>query len=228
MTETINSLNLCLKYAVWPFTVMFVNHCQSFEFYSAVNFVLFILAFFHRLFWPPLSTSHAHLDLQSSIKYLSVSTRLHTPSPTCLCVLARVLPAFWNVLHFILHLLWPVPVVQFIYSIFTSLNKAIYTMLITNEYYWIIKSYQINEFEQTLGDSGGQRSLACYCPWDCRVGHNLVTEQQQQSNTEYLAREKIIDTVEKASNKFVVPVIIDYVAVDESSHPALVIYYQHK
>ena len=43
-----------------------------------------------------------------------------------------------------------------------------------------------------------------------------------------LAREKIIDTVEKASDKFVVPVIIDYVAVDDSSHPALVIYYQHK
>ena len=63
MTETISGLNLCLKYAVWPFTVMFVNHCQSLEFYSAMHFVLFILAFFHRLFRRPLSTSHAHLDL---------------------------------------------------------------------------------------------------------------------------------------------------------------------
>ena len=25
-----------------------------------------------------------------------------------------------------------------------------------------------NEFEQTLGDSGGQRSLACYSPWVCK------------------------------------------------------------
>ena len=23
-----------------------------------------------------------------------------------------------------------------------------------------------HEFEQTLGDSGGQRSLVCYSPWD--------------------------------------------------------------
>ena len=35
-----------------------------------------------------------------------------------------------------------------------------------------------HEFEQTLGDSEGQRSLACYCR--PRVDHNLVTEQQQQ------------------------------------------------
>ena len=34
-----------------------------------------------------------------------------------------------------------------------------------------------HEFEQTLGDSEGQRSLACHSPWSCRVGHNLVTEQ---------------------------------------------------
>ena len=38
--------------------------------------------------------------------------------------------------------------------------------------------HQLNgyEFEQTPGDSGGQRSLACYSPWDHRVGHDLVTE----------------------------------------------------
>ena len=34
------------------------------------------------------------------------------------------------------------------------------------------------EFEQTVGDSGGQRSLTCYSPWDGRVRHDLVTEQQ--------------------------------------------------
>ena len=36
----------------------------------------------------------------------------------------------------------------------------------------------MDEFEQTLGDSEGQRSLACYC--SLRVDHNLVIEQQQQ------------------------------------------------
>ena len=29
-----------------------------------------------------------------------------------------------------------------------------------------------NEFEQTPGDSEGQRSLACCSPWGHRVGHN--------------------------------------------------------
>ena len=38
------------------------------------------------------------------------------------------------------------------------------------------------ELEQILGNTGGQRSLECYSPWGSqRVGHNLVTEQQQQS-----------------------------------------------
>ena len=38
--------------------------------------------------------------------------------------------------------------------------------------------YRLNghEFEQTLGDSEGQGSLACYSPWVHRVGHDLVTE----------------------------------------------------
>ena len=31
-------------------------------------------------------------------------------------------------------------------------------------------------FEQTLGDSEGQGSLACCSPWGC-IGHSLVTEQ---------------------------------------------------
>ena len=38
-----------------------------------------------------------------------------------------------------------------------------------------------HEFEQTLEDSGGQRSLTCYSSWGCRVGYDLVTEQQQQA-----------------------------------------------
>ena len=37
-----------------------------------------------------------------------------------------------------------------------------------------------HEFEQTLGDSGGQRSLVCCSPLGHRVRHDLVTEQQQQ------------------------------------------------
>ena len=37
-----------------------------------------------------------------------------------------------------------------------------------------------HEFEQTLGDSEGQRSLACYSPWGRKIGHHLATEQQQQ------------------------------------------------
>ena len=33
-------------------------------------------------------------------------------------------------------------------------------------------------FQQTLGNSEGQGSLACCGPWVCRVRNNLVTEQQ--------------------------------------------------
>ena len=36
-----------------------------------------------------------------------------------------------------------------------------------------------HEFEQTPGDSGGQRTLACCSPWTPRVKLDLVTEQQQ-------------------------------------------------
>ena len=35
-----------------------------------------------------------------------------------------------------------------------------------------------HEFEQTLGDSEGQGSLACCSPWGHRVTHDGVTEQQ--------------------------------------------------
>ena len=38
-----------------------------------------------------------------------------------------------------------------------------------------------HEFEQTLGDSGGQRNLECCSPWGWTVGHNLATEQQRGS-----------------------------------------------
>ena len=41
--------------------------------------------------------------------------------------------------------------------------------------------HQLNghEFEQTLGDSEGQGSLACCSPWGWKVRYNLATEQQQ-------------------------------------------------
>jgi len=42
--------------------------------------------------------------------------------------------------------------------------------------------HQLNghEFEQTQGDSEGQRSLACYSQWDCTDLYMTETEQQQQ------------------------------------------------
>ena len=41
-----------------------------------------------------------------------------------------------------------------------------------------------HEFEKTLGNNEGQGSLVCCSPWGCkRVGHNLVTKQQQQNVT---------------------------------------------
>ena len=36
-----------------------------------------------------------------------------------------------------------------------------------------------HEFEQAPGDGEGQESLACYSPWDHRVRHNWVPEQQK-------------------------------------------------
>ena len=39
-----------------------------------------------------------------------------------------------------------------------------------------------HEFEQTPRDGEGQRSLECCSPWGQRVGHDLATEQQPQSN----------------------------------------------
>ena len=40
-------------------------------------------------------------------------------------------------------------------------------------------SLKEHEFEQTLGNSEEQESLACCVPWSRRVRHNLVTKQQQ-------------------------------------------------
>ena len=40
-----------------------------------------------------------------------------------------------------------------------------------------------HESEQILGDGEGEGILAGYSPWACRVGHNLVTEQQPKKIT---------------------------------------------
>ena len=38
-----------------------------------------------------------------------------------------------------------------------------------------------HEFEQAAEDSEGQGGLVCCIPQNCRVGHDLTTEQQQHS-----------------------------------------------
>ena len=48
----------------------------------------------------------------------------------------------------------------------------------------IRKHHRLNghEFAQTLGDGGGQGSLVGDSPWGSqRVGHDLVSEQQQEA-----------------------------------------------
>ena len=44
---------------------------------------------------------------------------------------------------------------------------------------WMASPTQWHEFVQSLGDSEGQRSLACYSPWGGRVGQDLATTQWQ-------------------------------------------------
>ena len=45
------------------------------------------------------------------------------------------------------------------------------------------RHYQYNghEFGQTLGDDEGQGDPECCSPWDHRVRHDWVTEQQQRT-----------------------------------------------
>ena len=53
------------------------------------------------------------------------------------------------------------------------------------EYEMVGWHHQLNghEFEQILGDGEGCGSMACCSPWDPRVGHDSVIEQQQSSTT---------------------------------------------
>ena len=38
----------------------------------------------------------------------------------------------------------------------------------------------VHRLGQISGDGEGQGGLACCSPWGCKVGHDWVTEQQQQ------------------------------------------------
>ena len=55
-----------------------------------------------------------------------------------------------------------------------------------------------HEFEQTLGDSEGQRSLMCCSPWDRRIRHDLQTKQQDENReNENIKRHKERSQVSK-------------------------------
>ena len=41
-----------------------------------------------------------------------------------------------------------------------------------------ITDFNRREFQQTLGDIEGQRSLACYSPWGCKELDTTAMEQQ--------------------------------------------------
>ena len=47
---------------------------------------------------------------------------------------------------------------------------------IVGRHHWLSE----HEFEQTPGDSEGQRSLACKSPWGCKESDDFVTKQRQQ------------------------------------------------
>ena len=60
--------------------------------------------------------------------------------------------------------------------------------------------HQLNEheFEQTPGDTGGQRRLGCYSPW----GHKeLDTTQQLKNNNITLAQHAVITDVPECKDR---------------------------
>ena len=59
-------------------------------------------------------------------------------------------------------------------SIRTFLRTISYIYKMVGWHHWL----DAHEFEQTLGDSERQKSLACCSTWCHRVGHNWETEQQ--------------------------------------------------
>ena len=69
------------------------------------------------------------------------------------------------------------------------------------------------ESEQTLGHSGGQRSLACCSPCGRRVGHDLVTEQQPGAS----CAGDVVD--DKASKNPCPPRVLSWVSSTSSRFP---------
>ena len=59
------------------------------------------------------------------------------------------------------------------------LNDCISHFLISLFHIYIYIYTHIYEYEQTRGDTEGQRSLACCSPQDRSVAHDLVTQKQQ-------------------------------------------------
>ena len=55
-----------------------------------------------------------------------------------------------------------------------------------------------HEFEQTMGDSERQGSLACCSPWGCRVRHDLVTEQLHEAVRKEFRQQSFEDASEQA------------------------------
>ena len=63
-----------------------------------------------------------------------------------------------------------------------------------------------HESEQTPGDSEGQGSLVSCTPWDCKVGHDFLTEQQQpcqrhRQEADRLGHEKGLNFHSKSNGK---------------------------
>ena len=70
--------------------------------------------------------------------------------------------------------------------------------------------HQLNgyEFEQTLGDSEGQRSLACCSPWGCK----------ESDTTEWLNHNKVFPPFYNHKQCFHEPVISIFAEVLENTH----------
>ena len=56
-----------------------------------------------------------------------------------------------------------------------------------------------HEFGQAPGDGEGQGSLVCCHPWDHRVRHDLVTEQQEYLGENSISAQKHLQVLTTAS-----------------------------
>ena len=45
-----------------------------------------------------------------------------------------------------------------------------------------------HEFEQTPGDTKGQGSLPCFCPWGHSVTHDLATQQHKEQKHQCIGK----------------------------------------